>query len=72
MQRRLADHLHSPDFKPNDQLVALGLQSAPDGDGVFVVLKVEHCIDLAQAEWVAQKAGADIYTLLGADPAQRL
>lgn len=59
MQRRLADHLESTDFKPNGQLVAIGLQPAPDGDGVFVVLKVEHCIDVAQEEWIAQKAGAD-------------
>lgn len=70
MQVRFAYHLHSPDFRPNGQLVAVGVQPAPDGDGVFVVLKVENCIDVAQAEWIAQKAGADLHTLLGADPAE--
>ncbi|MFC5345664.1 hypothetical protein ACETK8_03950 [Brevundimonas staleyi] len=37
---------------------------------MFVVLKVEHCVDIAQAEWIAQKAGADLHALLGADSAE--
>lgn len=46
MERRLADHLNSPDFKPNGQLVAVAVRPAPDGDGVFVVLKIERCVDI--------------------------
>lgn len=69
MDYRLADHLNSPNFEPNGQRVALGLRPAPDGDGVFVVLKIERCIDAAQAEWIAHKVGADLSVLIGADPA---
>lgn len=69
MKRRLADHLQSSEFKPNDQWVALGVQPAPDGDGVFVVLKIERCIDRAQAAWIANMAAADLQALVGADPA---
>lgn len=72
MEHRLADHLNSPDFTPNGQLIALGLRPAPDGDGVFVVLKIERCIDIAQAEWVARKVGADLSALIGAAPADEV
>lgn len=69
MERRLAGHLNSPDFTPNGQLVAVAVRPAPDGDGVFVVLKIERCMDTAQAEWIARKAGADLHMLI-ADPGE--
>lgn len=72
MEHRLADHLNAADFKPNGQLVAVAVQPAPEGDGVFVVLKIERCIDAAQAEWVVHKAGTDLHVLLGADPAEQV
>lgn len=70
MQHRLSDHLNSAEFKPNGQLVAVGVRPAPDGDGAFVLLKIERCIDVAQAEWIARKAEADLHVLLGVDPSE--
>lgn len=66
MKHRLADHLQSFEFKPNSQRVAVAVRPAPDGDGVFAIPKVERCIDLPQAEWIADKVSADMRALVGA------
>lgn len=69
MTHRLADHLRSSEFKPNGQRIAIAVRPAADDGGVFVILRIEHCIDLRQAEWIADKAGADLRGILGAEAA---
>lgn len=69
---RLANHLQSLHFEPNSQQVAVGVQPHPDGEGVFVVLKIERCIDIAQAAWIANKVGIDLHALLGTDPDEQI
>lgn len=59
-------------FIPNGQLVAVGVQPAPDGDGVFAVLKIEHCVDSVQAQWIADQVAADLCVFLDADPAEEV
>lgn len=72
MKHRLADHLQSLGFRPNSQRVAVAVRPAPDGDGVFAILKVDRCIDLPQAEWIADKISADMRALLGAGSADEV
>lgn len=68
LTHRLSDHFHSLQFVPNSQRVAVAVRPAPDGGGVFAILKIEHCIDLRQAEWIADRASIDVRVLLGVRP----